>query len=306
VNTQANYQREIVAFRTFINKPLAEVAGSDAEAFAAHLDGLPLAPSSRRRALSTVKSLFAFLTRMEHIARDVMRSLRLPRAKDELARRIMDEDDVLRLVAAPLSRRDRAIMDTLYDGALRVSELTALTWRDVRRRGDAGQLTVFGKGSKTRAVMISHETMAAIAALRGDAGDADPVFRSRHGKALSRRQVLRIVKAAAAIAGVDAGVSPHWLRHCHASHALDNGAAIHLVQATLGHASVATTSRYLHCRPAESSGAFLHRPRGRRPVMHKPSTRPRGGIAAPLRRSAGRRVVGVGKAPQTGRVAAVR
>ena len=85
-----------------------------------------------------------------------------------------------------------------------------------------------------------------------------PVFRSRKGrKALSLRQVERIVQAAARRAGVELPVSPHWLRHAHASHALDRGAPIHLVQATLGHASVATTGRYLHARPTESSAKYL-------------------------------------------------
>ena len=83
-------------------------------------------------------------------------------------------------------------------------------------------------------------------------GDPKPV-----GGALDARQVRRIVAAAARRAGVEGNVSPHWLRHAHASHALDRGAAIHLVQATLGHSSVATTGKYLHARPSESSSKYL-------------------------------------------------
>jgi len=94
--------------------------------------------------------------------------------------------------------------------------------------------------------------------LRGDGGNADdPVFRSRKGGALDPSQVHRIVGKAARRAGIKAPVSPHWLRHAHASHALDRGAPIHLVQATLGHASVATTGKYLHARPSESSAKYL-------------------------------------------------
>ena len=69
--------------------------------------------------------------------------------------------------------------------------------------------------------------------------------------------VLRVVRAAAKRAGIDLPVSPHWFRHAHASHALDRGAPIHLVQATLGHASITTTGRYLHARPQDSSSRFL-------------------------------------------------
>ena len=70
-------------------------------------------------------------------------------------------------------------------------------------------------------------------------------------------RVLRIVQEAAKGAGVEGGVSPHWLRYAHATHSLERGAPIHLVQATLGHASVATTSRYLHARPSQSSAEFI-------------------------------------------------
>ena len=93
--------------------------------------------------------------------------------------------------------------------------------------------------------------------LRGEAGPDAPVFRSAKGGALDPSQVHRIVKAAAARAGLSAAVSAHWLRHAHASHALDRGAPIHLVQATLGHSSVATTGRYLHARPNDSSSRYL-------------------------------------------------
>ncbi len=83
------------------------------------------------------------------------------------------------------------------------------------------------------------------------------MFVSRTGGPLSRTQVFRIVRAAAKRVGIDKDVSPHWLRHARASHALDRDAAVHLVQATLGHSSVATTGRYLHDRPTESSSKYL-------------------------------------------------
>src|SRR6202011_2914326 len=81
--------------------------------------------------------------------------------------------------------------------------------------------------------------------------------RSRTGRALDRSRVLRIVQEAAQRAGMAAGISPHWLWHSHATHSLERGAPIHLVQATLGHSSVATTSRYLRARPGDSSARFL-------------------------------------------------
>jgi site-specific recombinase XerD len=83
------------------------------------------------------------------------------------------------------------------------------------------------------------------------------VFRSRQGGALDPSQVHRIVKQAAQRAGLPETVSAHWLRHAHVSHALDRGAPVHLVQATVGHASLTTTSRYAHARPNDSSSRYL-------------------------------------------------
>ncbi len=94
----------------------------------------------------------------------------------------------------------------------------------MQEREDAGQVTVYGKGGKTRHVLLSSGTWNALTAIRGEAGDDAPVFVSRTGGPLSRTQVFRIVRAAAKRAGVDKDVSPHWLRHAHASHALDRGA----------------------------------------------------------------------------------
>ena len=106
--------------------------------------------------------------------------------------------------------------------------------------------------------MIPASVWGDLTALQGEAGPDDSVFRSpKGGGPLTSGQVWRIVKAAAERAGLGKAVSPHFLRHAHASHSLDRGAPIHLVQSTLGHASVATTGRYTHARPNESSGRYL-------------------------------------------------
>ena len=97
----------------------------------------------------------------------------------------------------------------------------------------------------------------ALMSLRKDAKDGDPVFRSRKGGHLDESMVWRIVRKASKRAGIEKEVSCHWLRHAHASHALDRGAPIHLVQACLGHSSISTTGKYLHARPTDSSSRYL-------------------------------------------------
>jgi integrase/recombinase XerD len=153
--------------------------------------------------------------------------------------------------------RNKAILLTLYAGGFRVAELCSLKWSDLQNRDQAGQITVFGKGNKTRTVLMPVSVWNALMSLRNDAKENAPVFRSRKGGHLDESQVWRIVRKASKRAGIEKEVSCHWLRHAHASHALDRGAPIHLVQATLGHSSVATTGKYLHARPTDSSSRYL-------------------------------------------------
>ena len=139
-----------------------------------------------------------------------------------------------------------------------------MTWQDViQRQEGAWQVTLHGKGGKTRTVYCaSKDAWRALQALRSDQREtgkgrpADFVWQGKHGP-LTPVGVFRIVRASAAHAGIAASVSPHWLRHAHASHALDNGAPTHEVKDTLGHASLATTSRYSHARPGSSSSTYL-------------------------------------------------
>ncbi len=148
----------------------------------------------------------------------------------------------------------------------RVEEAVSLTAEDLvpREETGGGQLTLFGKGRKTRRVLLPKGLFSELSALALPEPEA-PLFRSRKRAAgggprpITARQAERIVKGAAREAGLKnaSQVSPHWLRHAHASHAMDRGAKIHLVRETLGHASVATTGRYLHARPDESSALFL-------------------------------------------------
>jgi len=191
----------------------------------------------------------------------VGRVLRLPPLRNRLAERILPEADLHRILSLEPKPRDRAMLILLYASGIRVSELCGLSWRDLQANGDGGQVTVFGKGGVTRAIQLPASVWKLLSELRRKGGGPDdPVFRSRkekNGARLRPLAVLRVVRRASARAGIELPVSPHWFRHAHASHALDRGAPIHLVQATLGHASVATTGRYLHARPNDSSSRFL-------------------------------------------------
>jgi integrase/recombinase XerD len=255
-HTQRAYRADVDRFRHRAGKGLARVTLADLQEFANTLGELLAA--SRYRCLSSIKLLLAFGHRIGYLPFDVGRVLRLPSVRNSLAERILPEADLHRMLSLEPDERNRVLLLLLYASGVRRGELAGLRWQDLQATSDGGQITVFGKGGKTRSVQLPVSVWKQLSKLRGVAEAHEPVFPSRKGgEPLTDSGIWRIVKAAARRADIEVPVSPHWLRHAHASHALDRGAPIHLVQATLGHASITTTGRYLHARPKESSSKLV-------------------------------------------------
>lgn len=204
-----------------------------------------------------MKSLLAFGQETGYLRFNVGSACKAPTPENKLAERILSEEDALRVLHAPKSPRDKAILRLLYSGGLRVSELCDLQWRHVQPRGDGGQISVYGKGEKTRIVPVSKATFQALMGLKPANGQLEGyVFTSQRAKRLTTNAVYRIVRKAGQKCGIP-NLSPHWLRHAHASHALERGASVAVVRDTLGHSSLAVTNRYLHARPSDSSAFYL-------------------------------------------------
>ena len=262
-NTRRAYEIDWRAFRRFTPVPLRALTVGDVQDFGASLSALKPATAVRR--MAALRSLITMGHRWGFLAFNVGAAFQMPPVKDTLAERIMSEEQGARLLwqmDAPLRRgpyvlRDATLVRLLYSAGLRISEACGLHWRDLTERDDAGQLNVFGKGGKTRVILLPASMWARLSALRGNAGRDDPVFRSRNGAGLHRSQVDNVVKTAMRRAKLPAAASAHWLRHAHASHALDRGCPVHVVQTTLGHASLTTTTRYSHARPGDSSARYL-------------------------------------------------
>lgn len=254
--TRRAYERHVRRFLALTCRPLARVTVGDVQDF---VDSMAhLAPRSRNQGLSAIKSLLTYGQRIGYLTFNVGAVVKLERVSNDLAQRILPEDAVQKMLHTEKSPRNRAILRLFYGGGLRVSELVQLKWRDLQERDDGGQVTVFGKGGKTRHVLLSDATWAELVKLRNGGDSGTPVFRSRrNGGHLDPSADWRIVRNAAARAGIDGNVSPHWLRHAHASHALERGAPVALVRDTLGHSSVSTTNGYLHARPNDSSARYL-------------------------------------------------
>ena len=255
-NTVDGYRR--YAQRFFIsvgNKPLREVTLMDFQLWEMSLKS---SDNSKRVAVGAIKSLFSFAKELGVISSNLGILVKSPKAKNRLAERILSEEEVHKIINNALNLRDRTIIRLLYFAGLRVSELCALKWRDLKARKEGGgQITVFGKGDKTRTVLVGAGVWRDIQELKDNGKKDDPVFVSRIGGHLCRSMVFHIVKNSAKRAKIEGNVSPHWLRHSHASHSLDRGAPIHLLQKTLGHSSVAITEMYLHAKPTDSSGLYL-------------------------------------------------
>lgn len=252
--TRRVYMDALRRFNDYTSKDLGSVVLGDLQSFVDTLE--PLAINTRKRIIASIKSLFTFGQKLGYLRFNVAAALKSPKDAGSLAQRILSEDKVLAMIHKTDKKRDQVLIRLLYATGARISEICGLSWADVQTNGDTGQVTLHGKGGKVRSVKLSPATWEALQELGAGATDG-PVFVSQKGGGLDAVQVHRIVKAAAKRAGLGTKVSAHWLRHAHASHSLDRGANIALVRDTLGHSSLAITSRYVHAKPEQSSALHL-------------------------------------------------
>jgi integrase/recombinase XerD len=262
-NTIAAYRRDLRRYAAFLaRRGIHDARRADERAVSAfvadlsastHRDGKPYRATSVVRALSSVRSFHRFLLREGDATRDPAAGVVRPRLPRSLPRPLA-VDDVLRLLDAPpgdtpVGLRDRALLETLYGGGLRVSELVGLDVDDVDL--DEGSVRVFGKGSKERDVPLGTYATDAVSAYlrRARPGFATrmtrgELFLNQRGGRLTRQSVSRLLTAYTRRAGIEKRVTPHTLRHSFATHLLEGGADVRVVQELLGHASVSTTQVY--------------------------------------------------------------
>ncbi len=261
--TQELYRRTIVRLNQATgDKPLAWLTLEDIQHFCDRIEAENLAASSRRTYISVAKSLLSFASKCGLIHFNVGASVKPPVAKDRLSERILDREELNALLdsygsakSKSLCDRNKLIIKLFYYGGLRVSELINLTWRDL----NGEYLNVFGKGSKTRTVRLPLFLVEQLKQFKPKGTKrGDYIFISQRSKTKLRREsVTQLIKAISKEVGIDKPVSSHTLRHCHATNSLEKGAPISLVKETLGHSSVAITSKYLHVRPDQSSSLYL-------------------------------------------------
>lgn len=253
------YGRDLALFSEFLQaKPWQEVASETIVAFLAWLQSRSYASSSVCRILVSIKVFFRFLKKEGKIPIDLSCYFDTPKIW-QLVPEVLTIEEVDLLLAAPkpedwIGSRDRAILELLYATGMRVSELCQLKISDLSDTF----VKVWGKGKKERIIPVGRKAIVAVDHYllhhRPDCKeDKAPLFVSQKGGAISRMIVWSRVKAYARLAGIPKEVSPHTLRHSFATHLLENGADLRLIQDMLGHEDIGTTDRYTHV-----TGARLH------------------------------------------------
>lgn len=254
-HTRRNYARYAYGLLDYTGKPLHALTLADLQGYLGSLGHL--APTSLRFAAMAVKSLFSFAQRTGYLRINVATALKAPKGEAPLSERILTEGEVLAMIRSTYRLRDAVILRLLYATGLRVSELVSLRWENVRPADGGGAiLAIRGKGGKMRYVRIPEKLYQALLALKSGSVEGY-IFTSQMRRPLTDRQVRNIVERAALRAGLERIPSPHWLRHCAATHALRRGMPVADVAGALGHSSVAITSRYLHASPSAMLANYL-------------------------------------------------
>jgi integrase/recombinase XerD len=267
-NTLASYRRDLNRYLDYLaargTTRIADVDATGVSGFLAHLregDGEhpPLSASSAARAVIAVRGLHRFALRDGLVEVDVAREVKPPTPPRRLPKAISAEEverllDAAGYAGTSIAIRDRALLELLYATGARISEAVGLAVDDLDRHGELGDGSVLlrGKGGKQRRVPLGSYAARAVEAYlvrarpeMAAAGRGTPVlFLNSRGGPLSRQSAWLVLRSAAERAGLTGAISPHTLRHSFATHLMDGGADVRVVQELLGHSSVTTTQIY--------------------------------------------------------------
>lgn len=265
LNTLEAYQRDVSEFLEFLNQGAltswTQVEQQHIIHFLADKKNKQYASASLCRALIAIKVFFRFLKREGIVPANVAVYLETPKLW-QLIPEVLTFEEVERLLSQPSPEtkrgaRDRAILEIFYASGLRVSELCQLRLYDVDDQG----VRIQGKGGKERLVPIGSKAITALDCYLsyrdGPSQDrTEFLFPGRGGRPMSRISIWKMIKAYACLARIQKDISPHTLRHSFATHLLDNGADLRIIQEMLGHASISSTDRYTHVSCSHIQQAF--------------------------------------------------
>jgi len=268
--TVRNYTTDLLDFFQFLRtKRIGSLKDVDKHVlrdYLSHLMEQGFVKASIARKLSAIRSLYRYLLREGMIATSPAATTSSPKLDRRLPS-FLTIEEVVRLLNAPdlstpQGQRDRALMELLYASGLRVSELVSLNLEQVNL--DSGEIRVWGKGAKERMVLMGKPAVEALTAYLSQGRPkllgkrvSSALFLNRSGERLIERRVQRILEKYANIAGLDKRVHPHLLRHTFATHLLDGGADLRVVQELLGHANLSSTQIYTHVTKSQARKVYL-------------------------------------------------
>ena len=275
-NTLEAYRSDLAQFATWLEaqqrKDLISADQADIQSYLGYQFRKKTRATSVARLLSALKRFYRYCLRQGRVKADPTLRIDSPKLPRGLPKSLTEED-VENLLAAPradkaLGLRDKAMLETLYASGLRVSELVTLKLGQVSQ--DMGVVRVVGKGSKERLVPLGEEAIAWIRQYLKEARPellggraADDLFVTARGSAMTRQMFWHLLRRYAAQAGLKKPISPHTLRHAFATHLLNHGADLRVVQLLLGHADISTTQIYTHvARERLKQLHAKHHPRG--------------------------------------------
>jgi integrase/recombinase XerD len=274
-NSREAYRSDLELFNGWLGERQGDLPSSRREAILDHLAWRiehAYKPRSTARFLSGARGFYRYLLREKLIAVDPTLQVEMPQLGRPLPKSL-SEADVEALLKAPdlgeaLGQRDRAMLEVLYACGLRVTELIGLTLEQVNLR--QGVLRIMGKGSKERLVPMGEEAIVWVERYLRDGRQtllngrpSDVLFPSQRGEEMTRQTFWHRIKHHAKMAGIDKSLSPHTLRHAFATHLLNHGADLRVVQMLLGHSDLSTTQIYTHVARARLQEVHArHHPRG--------------------------------------------
>lgn len=273
-NTLESYRLDLTTFALWLpkqGKQLLTVDQADIQQYLAIK--FPLSkPRSIGRLIASLRRFYRYLLRENRISKDPTLQIESPKLPRSLPKSLNEEEVVALLnapnIAEPVGLRDRAMLELLYACGLRVSELVGIKATEVSISD--GVVRVTGKGSKTRLVPMGEEAADWLARYIKEARSAilqkrlcDALFVTNRGEAMTRQAFWYLIKRYALLAGITKHMSPHVLRHAFATHLLNNGADLRVVQMLLGHSDISTTQIYTHvARERLKQLHAMHHPRG--------------------------------------------
>ena len=257
-NSVTAYELDFKRLKTYMDEHHIDVVHAtfdDLQAFVFDTFKDITSAKTQARLLSSIHSFYRFLLYHHYIEQDPSELLEMPRVEKKLPE-VLSLEEIDAMIACidmskPEGHRNRAIIEMLYGSGLRVSELTDLRLSNIYRK--EGYMRILGKGSKQRLVPISPVADEQLGywlqdrnALDIKPESIDIVFLNHYGRQLTRAMIFTIVKRLAQAAGITKTISPHTLRHSFATHLLQNGADLRIIQQLLGHESIVTTEIYTH------------------------------------------------------------